>query len=253
MPLRLVSYNIRKAIGIDGKRAPERILEVINHLEADIVVLQEADKRLGSRPSSLPLEMIETETDLTPAPLSKNEVSLGWHGNAVLLRKDIELRSAVQIDLPGLEPRGAVRVDLQTKEGALSVIGTHLALLRPWRRSQIEAILAAVDPSDMGANVIAGDFNEWSETQGLEHLNESHQVLAPGKSFHARRPVAALDRIALGHSLHVDNAGVDESTVARLSSDHLPVWADITPESDSSEGPERDDKSDETRKRTSSE
>ncbi|MEM1362271.1 MAG: endonuclease/exonuclease/phosphatase family protein [Pseudomonadota bacterium] len=239
MALRLVSYNIRKAIGIDGKRAPGRILDVINRLEADVVVLQEADKRLGDRPTALPLRMIEGETDLTVAPLADNDVSLGWHGNAILVRKGIDVSGTAQIDLPGLEPRGAVRVDVQSSEGALAVIGTHLALLRPWRRKQIDTILSALNQSDIGASVIAGDFNEWSETQGLERLHESHQILAPGKSFHARRPMAALDRIALGHSLHVDNAGVDQSMTARKSSDHLPVWADITPQSDSLQAPKR--------------
>ena len=39
-PLRLVSYNIRKAVGLDRKRAPERILDVVNRLEGDVVLLQ---------------------------------------------------------------------------------------------------------------------------------------------------------------------------------------------------------------------
>ncbi len=35
----LTSYNIRKAIGRDGKRNPERIVEVLNTTAADIVIL----------------------------------------------------------------------------------------------------------------------------------------------------------------------------------------------------------------------
>ena len=48
-PLRLASYNIRKCIGLDRRRDPGRILRVINGLEADVVVLQEADRRMGPR------------------------------------------------------------------------------------------------------------------------------------------------------------------------------------------------------------
>ena len=52
--LRIASYNIRKARGLDQRRAPERIIEVINMLGADVIALQEADLRLGPRPAALP-------------------------------------------------------------------------------------------------------------------------------------------------------------------------------------------------------
>ena len=60
--VRVASYNIRKARGLDQVRAPERILAVINGLNADVVAVQEADHRLGDRPAAIPREMIEKET-----------------------------------------------------------------------------------------------------------------------------------------------------------------------------------------------
>ena len=45
--MRIVSYNIRKAVGLDRRRDPERILAILREVDADIVVLQEADRRLG--------------------------------------------------------------------------------------------------------------------------------------------------------------------------------------------------------------
>ena len=47
--MRIVSYNIRKAVGLDRRRDPERILAILREVDADIVVLQEADRRLGRR------------------------------------------------------------------------------------------------------------------------------------------------------------------------------------------------------------
>ena len=41
--LRLASYNIQKCVGLDLRRAPRRILTVLEGLGARIVVLQEAD------------------------------------------------------------------------------------------------------------------------------------------------------------------------------------------------------------------
>jgi endonuclease/exonuclease/phosphatase family metal-dependent hydrolase len=52
--------------------------------------------------------------------------------------------------------------------------------------------------------------------------------VAPGASFHAVRPVAKLDRVALGSGLALQGAGVVETGKARLASDHLPVWVDVT-------------------------
>ena len=40
--MRIVSYNIRKAVGLDRRRDPERILAILREVDADIVVLQEA-------------------------------------------------------------------------------------------------------------------------------------------------------------------------------------------------------------------
>ena len=45
--IRVASYNMRKAIGTDRKRRPERTIDVLNELDADVVALQEADRRFG--------------------------------------------------------------------------------------------------------------------------------------------------------------------------------------------------------------
>ena len=52
--------------------------------------------------------------------------SLGWHGNAMLARPGVALRETSHIDLPGLEPRGAIRADLETAIGPIRIVGLHL-------------------------------------------------------------------------------------------------------------------------------
>ncbi len=219
--MRLASYNVHKCVGLDRRRDPGRIIHVINNLQADVVVLQEVDKRLGARPAALPHEMVEAETDFDFVPLARNSVSLGWHGNAVLLREGLEASAVHHIDLPGTEPRGAVAVEIGN---ALRIVGVHLGLLRSDRRRQLAKIAHRFD--DDIPTVILGDFNEWRQV-GLEALDDRFHVYSPGRSFHAARPIAALDRIALSNGLELRDAGVVESQPARTASDHLPVWADI--------------------------
>jgi endonuclease/exonuclease/phosphatase family metal-dependent hydrolase len=222
--IRIASYNMRKARGLDQRRRPERILQVVNGLDADIVVLQEADKRLGQRPSALPQPMIEAETDFDVVTVSESSVSIGWHGNAILARKGVEVRCIEPLDLPGLEPRGAVKIRVNLGAG-LTVVATHLGLRRRDRQAQL-AELNRYTAGDSHC-VIAGDFNEWSATKGFEPLAARFETHSPGWSFHARRPIAALDRFALSHGVTLRDAGVDQSPLARMASDHLPIWSDI--------------------------
>ena len=225
--LRLASYNIRKAVGLDWRRDANRVVEVINELAADAVMLQEADKRLGDRPAALPRSLIERDTDFRVADLSPNGISLGWHGNAVLLRQGIDVTGIERVVLPGLEPRGAVLVRIGGGVGAFTLVGVHLALMRRWRRRQLATICAHLAEGEAARTVIAGDFNEWSGVRGLEPLDGAFRVLVPGKTYHSSRPRVGLDRIAYGRLVEPSAAGVHDSPKARISSDHLPIWCDM--------------------------
>lgn len=223
--IRIASYNVHKARGVDRRHMPERILEVINGLDAEIVVLQEADKRLGARLPAIPPALIESETDFRLVNVSANGISLGWHGNAVLVRPKAHVEKVTRLELPGLEPRGALRIDLGIGAG-VSIVATHLGLRRRDRQAQLRTLCEAT--RDSANTVIAGDFNEWSEHSGLEPLAERFETHSPGRSFHARRPVAALDRFALSAGIEMRDAGVEQGPMAKRASDHLPIWSDIS-------------------------
>ncbi|KPU84613.1 metal-dependent hydrolase [Marinosulfonomonas sp. PRT-SC04] len=221
--LRLGSYNMRKCVGLDRRRSPFRNLEVINSIGADIVALQEADRRLGKRPAALPREMVTSYSDFTPIDLDETGVSLGWHGNAILVRNGLEVSGIQRLSLPGLEPRGAVIADI----GPLRFVAVHLGLIRRYRLFQMKAIIAALEVLPPKPTVIAGDFNEWSASRGMEPLKAHFTVHSPGLSFHAARPVAALDRFVISQDVHLKTAGVVQTPLAKRASDHLPVWADV--------------------------
>lgn len=64
--IRVASYNIRKAIGTDRRRVPERVIEVLNELDADIIALQEADRRFGVRSAALPPGCWKASAPISP-------------------------------------------------------------------------------------------------------------------------------------------------------------------------------------------
>lgn len=224
--LRLASYNIQKCVGLDLRRQPRRTLQVLSALGAQVVVLQEADKRLPPRPAALP-HFVLNEAGWQIADLG-GAGSLGWHGNAVIWQgTDIALRATAHHDLPGLEPRGAVRVEFDTPIGPLRVVGMHLGLLSASRRDQVVHLARDMDRLEAMPTVWAGDFNEWSRQPVLDHLAPMMRFLPPRPSFPSPQPLGALDRIAHSAGLAVTAHGVHADRPAHIASDHLPVWADL--------------------------
>jgi endonuclease/exonuclease/phosphatase family metal-dependent hydrolase len=227
--IRVASYNMRKAIGTDRRRRPERTLEVLRELDADVIALQEADRRFGTRASAIPLDMIEEHSDYKPVAFDARDGSLGWHGNALLVRKNVDVLHRELLHLPSLEPRGAVMADICLNGEELRVVGMHLDLSGLWRRQQAHHILHHLDTRDttMPA-VLMGDLNEWSVRGGCLRDFGHHLTFADcGRSFHTRRPVVQLDRIMVTPGLGIDECGVHHSATARKASDHYPVWAKL--------------------------
>ena len=229
--IRVASYNMRKAIGTDRKRRPERTIDVLNELDADIIALQEADRRFGSRASAIPVAMLDAHSDYKAVELDIRAGSIGWHGNALLVRKAVEVREHHLFHLPSLEPRGAVLADVVVDGSLLRCVGMHLDLSGLWRRQQARAILSHLDERAGGpSTVLMGDLNEWSANGGcLRDFAADHDFAPCGRSFHARRPIASLDRIMVSRDLKVVDSGAHRTANSRRASDHLPIWADLAP------------------------
>ena len=226
--IRLATYNIHKAVGTDRLRRPERIMSVIAELAPDIAILQEADRRLGARHAAIPQEMIAAY-GFHPVAFESPHQGIGWHGNAILLGPAARLISHTTIALPTLEPRGAVMAEVEIAGQMIRLVGMHLALSGLWRKRQVRAILVAIaaQPHKL-PTILAGDLNEWSPHGGcLPEFAHDYRIAWSGPSFHARRPVARLDRIMFNAELRLLGSGTHHSPKAKRASDHLPVWADL--------------------------
>ena len=226
--IKVASYNMHKGVGLDRRRSPERILDVLREIDADVVALQEADRRFGARACVIPNHLLDEHSDYKAVAFGMRAASMGWHGNAILVRKAARIDWCQPIHLPALEPRGAVTADVTLPGGErLRVVGMHLDLSGLWRRRQAAAVVAHVEAApERRPTVLMGDLNEWSKAGGcLRDLGRSYRFAATGPSFHASRPVARLDRIMASPDLAIVDAGVHASATARRASAHLPIWA----------------------------
>ena len=228
MELTVASYNIHKAVGLDRRRDPERILSVLREIDADIIALQEVDRRIGQRETVIPRAMLD-DTQWKPVRVAKRARSLGWHGNALLVRRGMTVLDSEPLDLPTLEPRGAVRADVAVGNQRLRVVGMHLDLSGLRRRDQIKAVLAHIDECAGDCpTVILGDFNQWGRTTGaMRAFGMEWTMIAPGRSFPSRQPLAHFDRIVLSARCECLEAEVHHTALAAEASDHLPVIARV--------------------------
>lgn len=225
--LRLATWNIRAGLGTDLRRDAGRVMDAIAAMRPDVLALQEADFRLGARPSALPRAGLEAATGLVPLPVGPNAVSIGWHGNAILVRPGLRLAGLERLALPGLEPRGAVIADIEGGPGPLRVVAVHLGLMRGSRRRQLDMIREAVARHPPRPTVVLGDFNEYSRRVGLGRLARAFHLVPPVATFPSRRPALALDRMAHSHDLALRPLPVARAPGPQPS-DHLPLLAEMS-------------------------
>ncbi len=223
------SYNVHKGIGADRRRDPNRILSVIRELGADLMALQEVDRRFGDRRGVLDLDALAEATGLVAVPLDarKGLLAQGWHGNLILAR-GAEVIDSRTLDLPGLEPRGAVVADLRFGDQTLRVIGAHLGLLKASRLAQARRLVAEID--DGMPTLMLGDLNEWRSGPGCSLMpfrGRAGASMPMAASFPARRPILPLDRIIGASLAEIAEFASHDSPLARLASDHLPVRARV--------------------------
>lgn len=221
--LTLATYNIHRAVGSDGRRMPRRIVSVIREIDPDIVGLQEVDWREPESQVAAEFELLADLPGYTPAVGPNIRDHRGHYGNMLLARYPIRALRLIDLSEPGREPRGAIDADIETPGYRLRVIVTHLGLRGGERRRQAQKLRAALRAHPGQCTIVLGDFNDWlPATPTLRPLTELCRSNLAVRSYPARRPLLALDRILLHGHGQLEVAS-HRSSLARVASDHLPL------------------------------
>lgn len=225
--LRIASWNIHKGVGADRRRDLARTAEVIAALDADVVALQEADLRFGTRAGLLDLDALRARAGLVAVPTGRAGPSHGWHGNLLLVR-EAEVARVHRLALPGFEPRGALVSDLRIRGRHLRVIAAHFGLLPRSRRRQARALTDLIETTaEAQPMLLMGDLNEWRTGPGspLAALNRHFRPAPALRSWPARWPMLPLDRMMACARAQLHDIAVHDTPLARAASDHLPLTA----------------------------
>ena len=174
--LRILSYNIHHAEGVDGKLDIPRIAQVILSVDPDLVALQEVDKntiRTGKVNQDIELSRL---TKMNCVFGSNITFQGGQYGNAILSKFPIiKNKNFLLPNVDSGEQRGLLQSQIQisNKENVL-FFSTHL----DHRRSDTERLASAkainqiISLDNKSPAILAGDFNDVPDSPTLNELGK---------------------------------------------------------------------------------
>jgi len=234
--MRLLTYNIHKGIGgRDRRYRLPRIIEVIEHENPDLILMQEVThlfRRCGGDDQCTLLSEHFRAVD----KMYQMNVNLktGGYGNMLISRWPIIERHQISLRMKMKKPRGAQIAIIDTPEGKLKIVNVHLGLAEKERHWQVAHLLehrlfqAAAGLPEM----IVGDCNDWRNTlaAGPMAKHEFQHITSPPsrfRSFPAYFALGSLDKAYHRRGIVVKEARIVSSKSAKIASDHLPLVIDF--------------------------
>jgi endonuclease/exonuclease/phosphatase family metal-dependent hydrolase len=255
VPLRIMTYNVHRCLGMDGKISPSRIAKVIAHYDPDIVALQELDDRRPRTGEVNQAHHIARELEMEFHFHPSFQIAEERYGNAILSRYPLRVIHAGP--LPGVrcppptpseltagshimrllknihEPRGALWVAITVGDREVQLVNTHLGLRRGERLIQVNALLSSEwlgHPDCRSPVIFCGDFNAQPGSKVCrrirQHFHDAQLLLndhRPQRTFFGRFPVGRIDHVFVSPEITVLGVEVPRTSLTRIASDHLPL------------------------------
>jgi len=243
MRLRVVTYNIHRAIGLDRRFRPDRIADVLHHLNADVVMLQEVDE---GAPRSRELDLareLATAAHYAHYAVGHNvTLRKGRYGNATLSRFPIERERNIDLTIGRRKRRGCqhTRIVLESpgrrRPLRLEVFNLHLGLSAREREQQVRLLARSRELRRLPEAVpciVGGDFNDWRSLLMPLMVDElAFRMASPNgtrtiATFPSFLPQGALDRFYLRGPVEATWVSRCRLDLSRVASDHLALIADV--------------------------
>lgn len=218
--LKLMSYNVRNAKGMDGIHNIQRIANVIINEAPDVVAVQELDSMTTRSGQKYVLGELSERTQMYATYAPAISFQGGKYGIGILSKETpLTIRT---YPLPGREE---ARMLLVAEFKNYFFACTHLSLTEEDRLASLDIIKNSVGKSEK-PYFLAGDLNDKPDSKFIQALQQDFQVLTHIKkpTFPAPEPTETIDYIAAWKHGSNDFANLSAQVLEEpVASDHRPL------------------------------
>ena len=218
--LKLMSYNVRNAKGMDGIHNIQRIANVIINEAPDVVAVQELDSMTTRSGQKYVLGELSERTQMYATYAPAISFQGGKYGIGILSKETpLTIRT---YPLPGREE---ARMLLVAEFKNYFFACTHLSLTEEDRLASLDIIKNSVGKSEK-PYFLAGDLNDKPDSKFIQALQQDFQVLTHIKkpTFPAPEPTETIDYIAAWKHSSNDFANLSAQVLEEpVASDHRPL------------------------------
>jgi len=230
--LRVLSYNIHHAEGVDRTLDLERIAKVIRAVEPDLVAVQEVDRKVARSGSINQPEELARLTGLNGFFGANIRLQGGQYGNLILSRFPfVRPKNHLLPNFDNGEQRGVIVAEIRLREEgeSLRFFATHL----DHRGSEQERLASARKINELLAAedspaILAGDLNAVPDSDTLSRFREQWTLTntEPEATVPVDKPERQIDYILVSpaNRWRTIEVSVLEESVA---SDHRAILAVI--------------------------
>lgn len=222
--LKLMSYNIKNANGMDNVCNFQRIANVINNASPDVVAIQEVDSMTNRSGQKYVLGEIADRTQMHGYFAPAIDYDGGKYGIG-LLTKQVPLRLQ-SLPLPGREE---ARTLILAEFADYIYCCTHMSLTEEDRMKSLELVKAFTSSSTKPL-FLAGDMNAEPESGFIKELQKDFQILSNPKqhTFPAPDPKETIDYIATLKQNAKGFAVISAKVINEpMASDHRPILVEL--------------------------
>ena len=222
--LKLMSYNIKNANGMDNVCNFQRIANVINNTSPDVVAIQEVDSMTNRSGQKYVLGEIAERTQMHGYFAPAIDYDGGKYGIG-LLTKQVPLRLQ-SLPLPGREE---ARTLILAEFADYIYCCTHMSLTEEDRMKSLEQVKAFTSSSTKPL-FLAGDMNAEPESGFIKELQKDFQILSNPKqhTFPAPDPKETIDYIATLKQNAKGFAVISAKVINEpMASDHRPILVEL--------------------------
>lgn len=226
LSLKIASYNVRNAKGMDNVVDFDRVAKVINNMGAHAVAIQELDSATARSNGLVVLDELARRTNMFASYNASIAFDGGKYGNGILTKEKPLVQEAIA--LPGREEQRSLLI-VELKYFVLCC--THLSLNEEDRQASIKLIQKYTEKYTSKPVFLAGDLNASPNAIEIRDLSQNWILLTDSTqaTFPSDGPTEVIDYIFLKSNSKLDHSVITTKVVNEsMASDHRPLWVEIS-------------------------